>query len=83
MLTPPTLTVPWWVWLLGGAAAVGGGFLAYKAWQRSREERNAVLGVLPQVLSPYSAIAARHEAPAPAIGRDPGACGCASCGGHG
>jgi hypothetical protein len=69
-LTPPSLSIPWWVWVAGGAAVVGGGFLAYTAWKRAREERNAVLNVLPQLLHPGMPVAA------------PAAHDCQACGGR-
>jgi hypothetical protein len=61
----PGSGVPWWVWMLGGAALVGGGYLAYQHYQEAqRKKRVLEREVLPALLpAGLARAAAQHDAP--------------------
>lgn len=47
------LSVPWWVWMLGGVALVGTGYYLYTRFQDMRAKKHAVEGAMPSLLSAY------------------------------
>lgn len=65
----PTLEVPWYVWVLGTAAIIGGGYVAYRGWKKTNEEvsrqRGEVLRMLPGLMGggALSAAAVAHDEP--------------------
>ncbi len=65
------ITLPWWFWVLGGVALVGGGYYAYRVVKAGRQtladtgaKQRALEGLLPRYLGPDLGKAAQARAPA-------------------
>jgi hypothetical protein len=66
------IKVPWWVWVLGGVAAVGTGYYVYRVIQAGRRtvadtgaKKRALEGLLPKMLGPDLGHAAQAHAQDP------------------
>jgi hypothetical protein len=68
--------IPWWVWMLGGVAVVGAGYLAYRKAQQLRRVKGALeTGVLPGLIGQPLAKAAATRDPGPLVQGSPCASG--------
>jgi hypothetical protein len=71
------IEIPWWIWAIGGAGVVVGGYYAYKVVQAGRQtvadtkaKQRALEGTLPKLLGPDLGQAAMARAPSQDPSRD-------------
>lgn len=65
---PSTFGLPWWVWFLGGVAAVGGAYWLYKRYETAQAQKRVLeQEVLPGLIGPGLARAAAAHDPAPPV----------------
>lgn len=61
-----TFGLPWWVWFLGGVAAVGGAYWLYKRYETAQAQKKVLeQEVLPGLIGPGLARAASAHDPSP------------------